>query len=270
VRIDASGVTFGKKKQGFTVTGSTGEGLMALQTAEHLTVTGNRASHNGDNGFDLAGPGTVVSANVAVGNGSDGFSLDDDGNVLTGNRSLDNAAGGFDFDGSQNTLIGNEAVDNGFDGFAFVGDGNTFTGNVASGSEIGFSIEGGAGDAFTGNAAVGNGEGIALGGTNHVLTGNAIVGSRGVGLFMNTGATGVTVTKSNFIGNNTALDTTFTNCGLVNQSGAAATAANNFWGAAAGPGSDPADQVCDDGAGSTTTFAPPAAKEFKVKTKVAP
>ena len=56
------------------------------------------------------------------------------------------------------------------------------------------------------------------------------------------------------------------NCGLLNDTGAAVTATNNFWGSAAGPGANPADDACNSGGGSTTTLAPFAAAEIVVNT----
>ena len=55
-----------------------------------------------------------------------------------------------------------------------------------------------------------------------------------------------------------------TNCGLFNNSGSTVGARNNFWGAATGPGPDPADLVCNSGAGSFTDANPPAASEFEI------
>jgi len=45
-----------------------------------------------------------------------------------------------------------------------------------------------------------------------------------------------------------------TNCGVSNFSGTTLHAANNFWGAATGPGADPADTVCNsEGSSAVTT-----------------
>ena len=75
-----------------------------------------------------------------------------------------------------------------------------------------------------------------------------------------------TVTGNNLFGNNAGVSSSgFTNCGLLNDSGAQVTATGNFWGAAGGPGPDPADDVCNDG-GSTTATALFAATEFTVNT----
>ena len=53
-------------------------------------------------------------------------------------------------------------------------------------------------------------------------------------------------------------------CGLENGSGGNPVSAQDvFWGAAAGPGVDPADLFC----GAPTTIAPIRAKEFRPKLK---
>jgi hypothetical protein len=48
---------------------------------------------------------------------------------------------------------------------------------------------------------------------------------------------------------------------MQNNTGASVTATNNYWGAASGPGPDPADQACD-AAGSTTITTPFATSDF--------
>ena len=56
-----------------------------------------------------------------------------------------------------------------------------------------------------------------------------------------------------------------TNCGTANQ--APGTFDNVFWGAATGPGGDPADLICDLDGGVGTVGAL-AAKPFEIKVKV--
>ncbi|MBI3459572.1 hypothetical protein HY009_01370, partial [Candidatus Acetothermia bacterium] len=147
------------------------------------------------------------------------------------------------------------------------GSGHVLSGNVASANGGGFSFLG-KGHVLTGNLASANGtQGFAFIGSGHVLTGNAALGNRGPGIAINDAIVeSATITKNNLFGNNSSNFGGFTNCGLLNRSGDPINASDNFWGAASGPGSDPADNVCNSGAGSTTTVAPPATKEFKIKT----
>jgi hypothetical protein len=59
-------------------------------------------------------------------------------------------------------------------------------------------------------------------------------------------------------------------CGLSNEQGVPGlNATNNYWGAASGPGPDPADDVCNDD-GGTTTVTPFATKPFPVSAPIKP
>jgi len=77
----------------------------------------------------------------------------------------------------------------------------------------------------------------------------------------------LTISENNFYGNNVIPDSRFTatplsNCGLANVGTNAVSATNNFWGAATGPGTDPADDVCNQSTGGTTVVRF-ATHEFK-------
>ena len=140
--------------------------------------------------------------------------------------------------------------------------GHTLNGNVASANgESGFEV-GGSGISFTGNSAHANhGAGFSLLGTQLRLTGNSIVANRSNGIFIGAFAGDVQITKSNIFGNSLPDNGSF---GVFNAAGQI-QATDNFWGAATGPGSDPADDIFDDAVGSETVFAPFATKPFKVK-----
>jgi hypothetical protein len=47
-------------------------------------------------------------------------------------------------------------------------------------------------------------------------------------------------------------------------------ATNNFWGAATGPGADPADDTCSVGVGASVTVTPFATKAFSIKAPIKP
>lgn len=87
------------------------------------------------------------------------------------------------------------------------------------------------------------------------VIGNAVVGNSDSGIEV------LDVTDT-IAGNNIFGNT----CGLVAPTTSGVLATNNYWGAATGPGADPADDVC--GFGATTT--PFATKPFNVKVSIKP
>jgi hypothetical protein len=230
VTISASGVVFGKKKKGFTLThaGAGGSGLDIAAGTNGVRVMGNLVTANSGDGFVFGGSGHVLTGNVVSANGFGGFSFGGSGHVLTGNVASANGFHGFAFSGSGHVLTGNVASANGFHGFQFHGSGHVLSGNSALGNKrFGFLIL----DFFSVDSA--------------------------------------TIIKNNLFGNNSQTVAGFTNCGLLNQSGDAFTVPNNFWGAATGPSAtEPADNVCNSGTGSSTTVPSFATKEFKVRVKI--
>jgi parallel beta-helix repeat protein len=250
VQIELSGAVFGKKKKGFTLTHAGGSGLVSLSSTAGVRVTGNVAIANGV-GFGFNGNGNVFAGNVASANSVAGFSFVGSGHVLTGNVATGNGFQGFVFHGSGHILTGNVATGNGIHGFVFTGSGHVITGNVANANSR---------------------HGFIFSGSGHLLNGNSALGNKGFGILIggSGGTDSATIIKNNLFGNNnqpfyTGVNT-FTNCGLLNQSGDSFSVPNNFWGAT-GPGADPADNVCNEGVGSSTTVPSFATKEFKVKIK---
>lgn len=158
-------------------------------------------------------------------------------------------------------VVGNQAIANGCFGFLVAGGtGHVLRGNLASANFIhGFALFGGDGVTLQNNQAVANGgDGFVVFGSRHTLMGNVALGNTSFGIYV-TGGTDHTINMNNIYGNNRVVE----NCGLGNSvSGGPLNATHNFWGAASGPGPDPADNVCDF-AGSKTTFAPFATREFK-------
>jgi len=245
VQILANGVVFGRAKKGFTLTGGGDNDGLRIQNATGVKVAGNVALSNAIAGFTIfGGSGHMLTGNLASGNGDAGFSLDDfgAGHILTGNLAIANASLGFTFGGTGHLLTGNMASANTMNGFNFSGTGHQLRGNVAAGNAVdGFLVTDTTGILLSANAIHGNGR-------------------RGIRLSNNGTAT---ISGNNIYGN----DPTGIWCGLLNGSGNAIVAENNFWGAATGPGADPADDVCNTGAGSSTTTAPLAPKEVKGKAK---
>lgn len=241
VRITASGVIFGQKRKGFTL--SRGDyGLDISVGIRGVKVLGNVASANLGSGFASNGSRHVFSDNLASNNGG-GFVSHSSGMVLTNNIARTNVDDGFYIDGGEYVIISNVAIDNGGDGFDVVGGEIVFKNNIAS--------------------ANGN-TGFFLTGSGIMLTNNVAVANRYFGIEAYGGR--MTINKSNIYGNNNQSWLGYTNCGLVNWRGVMKVE-NNFWGAATGPGADPADEICNAGAASTTLFTPFAAREFLIKLK---
>jgi parallel beta-helix repeat protein len=285
VRIEASasGTVLGnKRKKGFSLT--RGFSGLYIVAGSGVRILGNLASANSADGFNFSGSGHVITGNQATDNNEDGFDFNGSGNLLTGNVASANGYSGFIFRGSGHVLTGNQATNNNEEGFVFLGSDHVLTGNVATDNgSYGFDFNG-SGNLLTGNVASANGLfGFNFSGSGHLLSGNSALGNKGFGIFIfNSGdVDSATITKNNLFGNNNHLLTigiggkTFTNCGLLNQSGDSFSAPNNFWGTTAGPGTfgspqpEPADNVCDDPvvSGSSTTVPSFATKEFKVKIK---
>ena len=175
------------------------------------------------------------------------------GNTATLNGSNGNDA--FFIQGSNNVATKNVAQQNSRAGFGVAGSGQSVTGNVASNNLVGFEVT--ATGVFTNNSAVGN--------TIHGLDLNVIgqlevrrndfVGNGGLGVWAKRATE---VTENNIYGNNGS-----GNCGLQNDV-PFLSAINNYWGAATGPGPDPADAVCDS-VGSTTTTLPFATRPVRIR-----
>lgn len=247
VRITASGARFGRAKKGFTLFDSFGNGVAIEDPASNVTVEGNLAILT-NSGFLAGGTGG--------------------GNVIAGNVASANALGVGLASAGGAVARSNLAVASTADGFAAGGTGSQrFEGNVALANEE-FGFTAGLYDeaVLVGNVAIGNREGL-RGGNGGALgvTGFAAIANRQAGVH-NQGTTTVSVTASNLIGNGTQSIGGSFNCGTITET-PPLTATDVFWGAATGPGDDPADDVCDLGSG-TTTVAPFATKPFKIKTKV--
>jgi parallel beta-helix repeat protein len=224
ISIAAGGAVFGRPRKGFTVTGVGGAGAIRIeQSTSGVRVEGNRAVGNAGAGFVVDGQANVAAGNQAFGNAGPGFSIVfGSGLTLTGNLSTDNVSG-FLVAGQQHVLADNTAAANDV-GISLIGAGLvTLTRNVVTGSTF---------------------EGVFLSGDGHVFSRNAVRGNRGSGVLVESADTGtLTVTGNTFMGNGAG----GTNCGieLNATTGDPLLATGNFWGAASGPGSDPADLACD-------------------------
>lgn len=144
------------------------------------------------------------------------------------------------------------------------GTGHVVDGNAAfSDSDGGCCLVNvqGSGHSVTSNVILAQGSGIEVAGTDIVIQGNSIFGNI-VGIFVSD-ATNVRINGNNIVANGQNSSDFVVNCGIYNTSGMTIDATNNFWGAASGPGPDPADEVCD-APSSTTTVSPFATQQFPI------
>ena len=231
ILVQADGVTFGGGSgHGFTIVNARHEGLHV--EGNGVTVAGNVAIGNGLSGhvaIAVVGIGNIIADNAAMSNANTGIQVNDSGGV--------NHSSG------------------------------TVTGNVASANLQGFSINTSGHVQFTQNVASGNRNqglsSVVSAGAVLEIRRSSFLGNRGPGILLfssPTGSvTGINITHSNIFGNGS--------CGLQNNTGAVVRASGNFWGAATGPGSDPADAVCND-ASSTTIVEPVATKPFQINLNI--
>lgn len=140
--------------------------------------------------------------------------------------------------GTGHSLIGNT----GQGSVGISGSGHSLTNNVFSVSENGITINASSGIIIRGNSFLGN-----------------IAGS---GVYLNLGSD-VAIHENNFFGKLPNPDQGVDNCAVYNSSGASIDATNNFWGAASGPGPDPADEACDEW-GFGIVVAPFATQQFAI------
>jgi hypothetical protein len=140
-------------------------------------------------------------------------------------------------------------------GIHVLDSGKTVSKNHVSFNSVGIAAGGGS---LVGNVAINNFEGIFVTGSATAV-GNAAYGNTH-GIFAGAAAAGV-IQKNNIFGN--------ISCGLENSGAPGLVATNNYWGAATGPGPNPADTVCNIGAGTTTT-TPFATTRFAINPSFEP
>jgi hypothetical protein len=141
-------------------------------------------------------------------------------------------------------------------------------GNASIGNGDGFAVVLSSDVRLTDNVSTGNIFGYSLFGDAD-LDHNSAIGNTGGGIRVEQGANTVRISRSNIFGNGDSSQVLALgippNCGVINRSGQPITATDNFWGAASGPGPNPADEICD--VGSTTIFTPFTKTELRVKLK---
>jgi parallel beta-helix repeat protein len=215
VAINATGAVFGKHDKGFTVKGP-GTGIWAM--ADDVTVQGNHVTA-GERGILVErdkGVPLPVDANDRL--------LE---NVITCPQ------------GTGRETLGIEVVVSGV----------AVSGNVIRSCTDGITVDGND-TVISDNHVVDNVRGIVVSaGANTTIRRNVLAGHEQaavyVGTFGTSDPTAVTLTSNNFADNGVFPDPTAgPNCAVVNFTPDLVNAERNFWGAASGPGPDPADRSC--------------------------
>ncbi len=161
--------------------------------------------------------------------------------VIEGNQVVGWAAG-IAVAGGNKTVRNNVVMMN-FGGI-FASPGSIVTGNVTIGNTLGIALPNGPGTVMA-NAAIGNDIGIGNHGVGPPGGGTSFIG---------------TVEKNDVFGNG---------CGTLNDGLMPLVADKNYWGAATGPGANPADDACNTSNGTTAT-TPFAKALIKVKPTIKP
>ena len=242
VQIVGKNVTFGDVGRGFT-----------------LMHSGTDGNGNGGDGLALLAGPARIKGNVATANHGCGFNLVPGGESFYGHPS--NTLGG-DVTASNDSSIANGC---GFRLVSYSANVQLSNSTAVANTGIGMSVEGTGAHVVTTSRISGNGFGMTVTGgpfqiTHNIvaanntfalsfsdrleldnvtttLSSNDIVGNA-VGLTLDQSTAFLKVSKNNIYGNGTD----GSNCGItVYHTGA--DARNNYWGAATGPGPDPADQV---------------------------
>lgn len=209
VRIYSSYTTFGEPGHGFTLTGSTASAISGLST----------------------GPET-------------GF------NIIAGNIVSNNSGNGVRIFGGQQTVAANVFTTNGAAGFQSGGgqeaSGLQLLNNVAVGNTTGFDVSTPYATVRGNRASDNRGSGFLVTKEGAVVEGNVAVSNKATGIVIDRDAgLAPAVVRYNNIYDN-SFEPAF-NCGVTNLSTVTIDATQNFWGAASGPGANPAD---DGGPGS--------------------
>ena len=95
-------------------------------------IAHNRATGNGNHGFDIELNQGLFAQNNALGNAGNGFDLFDNEGEVSFNRSLRNDGFGFFADDNSGNFDENESYENGLSGFDFLDNNGSITGNYSA------------------------------------------------------------------------------------------------------------------------------------------
>jgi hypothetical protein len=249
VWIYSSNVIFGEPGAGFLLTGA--ESGLQTQPVTGVRIAGNLVAGVRIHGFTVTTNGFMdVNNNVAHGLPGAGFiisSLQESQRVhLHHNQAYNNGQGILSATRGRHEVAYNDVTNNLGTGIAVDFAPSFIHHNSVSGNDIGiasnsWSLE------FPPSAGP-------------LLYRNSLLGNQRFGIMLTPGPglpVRTTVKENNFIGNALGIPPEFfgPNCGLANFTGQTLNAANSYWGAATGPGPDPADVACGNDPVTTTPFA---------------
>jgi hypothetical protein len=197
--------------------------------------------------------GFTLRTNYPTG-GQNGLLVEADGVRVEGNIFASNYYGVWIESGTGVTVARNLTLLSTEQSMLVFAGGTVVDSNTAqsAGSGIAASADG---VVVKGNVVTATGtEGIGLEGTDIQVIGNSSIGN-GQGVRVYGPATGAVVSGNDLYAN-------YTGCGIAENVGPSVTlaATGNFWGAASGPGLDPADGLCAGSGITVPTFAPAAIK----------
>jgi hypothetical protein len=263
IELRADGVILGARGRGFTVRGGANQGIL-ITGGSDSRVVGNIVQVLAHGILAQACNGPIyVMQNVATRGSNSGDAFQTSVALSIGGERCT--------DPGPIVVADNVASDNGGTGFGiFDAEHVIFQRNVSTRNNVGAYVNGPG--VLTDSSFIGNRlYGVLVDGGGARLLRSTILGNEGPGIAL-TPATSepTTVAASNIFGNGVkpSVETPLaSNCGLFNPSPAAVDARRNFWGAASGPGPDPADDAGPDGSCDTaqgvTTVEPFAMKQLE-------
>lgn len=210
-----------------------------LGVSDHgFTISGASARSRAAVRIDPETAGAVVWGNSIV-NGSDGLLVDGRDHLILQNTITHNSLRGIASDGEEHLVAGNLLAQNG-----------TGLQDRSNGSVV------------VRNTIVENGHGVSVAFSTGVqLVRNELRDNILPGVWVSVDVVDLAIHGNNIAGND---DTG--NCGVLNEGGPSVDARFNYWGAATGPGADPADNAgtlsgCD-APGMVTLVSPSASSPF--------
>lgn len=226
-------------------------------------VRGNRTNYIGSVGvlLDTTSSTADVRENHMFGPSGIAITISGSGHLVRRNLIHGTPGGGFTTTGTPTNvqLLENVVVSSSSPGYYLSsGTGWVLTKNAALKTNApGFYLTAGSAFTLTGNIAIGNGSaGILItSGSDHVLKDNTSI-QNSDGIILGSVGTGVKISGGNLYGNTT--------CGFNNSSSSGVTVDDVYWGAATGPGPDPADPLCGNTAAIVLTNPAPKAAEIKL------
>jgi len=227
-------------------------------------VRGNRMGYINSHGvyLDPASSDADVRENRMFGPSGVGVAVGGSGHIARRNLIHGTPGGGFTIAGSSTgvQLVENVVVSVSAPAYYLSsGSGWVLRGNAAfNNGAPGFYLTAGTPLIAVGNVAIGNGAYgfLITGGDDHVLEDNTSIDNLGDGIVLSSVGNNVQFSGGNLYGNTS-------NCGLNHSSGSTLTVDGVYWGAATGPGANPADDICGNTAAVTVNDS--ATKPAKIK-----